>query len=76
MMTTGGNITGGLLGQTMNIDNTQTNFMGTGNTFYMNKTNAIDDLSRENVIKHLEDLLDQNRKDTAEMKVRLEKELE
>ena len=50
--------------------------MGTGNTFYMNKTNAIDDLSRENVIKHLEDLLDQNRKDTAEMKVRLEKELE
>lgn len=52
-MTTGGNITGGLLGQTMNIDNTQTNFMGSGNTFYMNKTNAIDDLSRENVIKHL-----------------------
>ncbi len=27
----------------------------TGNigTFYMNKTNAIDDLSRENVVRHL-----------------------
>lgn len=40
-------------------------------TFYMNKTNAIDDLSRENVVRHLEEILDQNRKDTAEMKVRL-----
>jgi hypothetical protein len=50
--------------------------VNSANTFYMNKTNAIDDLSKENVIKHLEDLLDQNRKDTAEMKVRLEKELE
>lgn len=39
----------------------------------MNKTNAIDDLSRENVVRHLEEILDQNRKDTAEMKVRLEK---
>ena len=37
-----------------------------------NRTNAIDDLSKENVLKHLEDILDQNRKDTAEMKVRLE----
>jgi hypothetical protein len=46
------------------------------NTFYLNKTNAIDDLSKENVIKHLEDILDQNRRDTAEMKIRLEKELE
>ena len=50
--------------------------VNSANTFYMNKTNAIDELSKENVIKHLEDLLDQNRKDTAEMKVRLEKELE
>ena len=24
------------------------------NTFYMNKTNAIDDLSKENVVRHLE----------------------
>jgi hypothetical protein len=24
------------------------------NTFYLNKTNAIDDLSKENVIRHLE----------------------
>lgn len=39
--------------------------VNSANTFYMNKTNAIDDLSKENVIKHLEDLLDQNRKDTA-----------
>ena len=46
------------------------------NTFYMNKTNAIDDLSKENVVRHLEEILDQNRKDTAEMKIRLEKELE
>lgn len=45
--------------------------INSANTFYMNKTNAIDDLSKENVIKHLEDLLDQNRRDTAEMKVRL-----
>lgn len=45
-------------------------------TFYMNKTNAIDDLSKENVVRHLEEILDQNRRDTAEMKVRLEKELE
>jgi len=43
------------------------------NTFYLNKTNAIDDLSKENVIRHLEEILDQNRKDTAEMKIRLEK---
>lgn len=43
------------------------------NTFYLNKTNAIDDLSKENVVKHLEEILDQNRKDTAEMKIRLEK---
>ena len=35
------------------------------NTFYMNKTNAIDDLSKENVVRHLEEILDQNRKDTA-----------
>lgn len=46
MMTTGGNVPVELLGQTINIDNTQTNFMGSGNTFYMNKTNAIDQLSR------------------------------
>jgi hypothetical protein len=46
------------------------------NTFYMNKTNAIDDLSKENVVRHLEEILDQNRKDTAEIKIRLEKELE
>ena len=43
------------------------------NTFYMNKTNAIDDLSKENVVRHLEEILDQNRKDTAQMKIRLEK---
>jgi hypothetical protein len=42
----------------------------------MNKTNAIDDLSKENVVRHLEEILDQNRKDTVEMKIRLEKELE
>jgi hypothetical protein len=42
----------------------------------MNKTNAIDDLSKENVVRHLEEILDQNRKDTTEMKIRLEKELE
>jgi len=47
MMTTG---TIGGFGETMNAENT---FLGSGNTFYMNKTNAIDDLSRENVIKHL-----------------------
>lgn len=41
------------------------------NTFYLNKTNAIDDLSKENVVRHLEEILDQNRKDTAEMKIRL-----
>ena len=46
------------------------------NTFYLNKTNAIDDLSKENVVRHLEEILDQNRKDTTEMKIRLEKELE
>lgn len=46
------------------------------NTFYLNKTNVIDDLSKENIIKHLEDILDQNRRDTAEIKIRLEKELE
>jgi exonuclease VII large subunit len=46
------------------------------NTFYLNKTNAIDDLSKENVVRHLEEILDQNRKDTAEMKIRLERELE
>lgn len=40
-----------------------------------NRTNAIDDLSKQNVLKHLEDILDQNRKDTAEMKVRLENQL-
>lgn len=40
-------------------------------TFYMNKTNAIDDLSKENVVRHLEEILDQNRKDTTQMKVRL-----
>ena len=65
MMTTGVDVSAG--------DNMIVN---SANTFYMNKTNPIDDLSKENVIKHLEDLLDQNRKDTAEMKVRLEKELE
>ena len=37
-----------------------------------NRTNAIDDLSKENVLKHLEDVLDQNRKATAEMKARME----
>jgi hypothetical protein len=41
----------------------------------MNKTNAIDDLSKENVVRHLEEIVDQNRKDTTEMKIRLEKEL-
>ena len=45
----------------------------TANNF--NRTNAIDDLSKENVLKHLVDILDQNRKDSAEMKVRLENEL-
>jgi hypothetical protein len=54
MMTTGLDVSAG--------ENTIVN---SANTFYMNKTNAIDDLSKENVIKHLEDLLDQNRKDTA-----------
>ena len=39
------------------------------------KNNSVDDLSKENVIRHLEGILDQNRKDTAEMKVRLENEL-
>lgn len=28
------------------------------------------------MVRHLEDILDQNRKDTAELKIRLEKELE
>ena len=45
-------------------------------TFYQGKTNAIDELSKENVVRHLEEILDQNRKDTAEMKIRLERELE
>lgn len=42
MMTAGFDISAG--------DNTIVN---SANTFYMNKTNAIDDLSKENVIKHL-----------------------
>ena len=42
-------------------------------TFYQGKTNAIDDLSKDNVVRHLEEILDQNRKDTAEMKIRLER---
>jgi hypothetical protein len=36
-------------------DNIDRNERSSGNvgTFYMNKTNAIDDLSRENVVRHL-----------------------
>lgn len=45
MMTGGGNIMD-------NSDNTIIN-VNSANTFYMNKTNAIDDLSKENVLRHL-----------------------
>lgn len=35
------------------------------------RTNAIDDLSKENVLRHLEDLLDQSRRGTIDLKNRL-----
>jgi hypothetical protein len=60
-------MTGGIVESS---DNTIIN-VNNANTFYMNKTNAIDGLSKENVLRHLEDILDQNRRDTAEMKIRL-----
>ncbi len=35
------------------LDSSQPSATGNVGTFYMNKTNAIDDLSRENVVRHL-----------------------
>lgn len=65
-------MTGGVF--TENVDRNPSATANIG-TFYMNKTNAIDDLSKQNVVRHLEEILDQNRKDTAEMKIRLERQL-
>lgn len=59
-MATGGFYNKNLRDNTLNL---------TQNSF--NRVNAIDDLSKQNVLKHLEDLLDQNRKGTTEMKGKL-----
>lgn len=37
---------------------------------------AVDEVGRENMLRHMENILEQNRRDTAEMKVRMERELE
>ena len=55
-----GNMTGG-----------QHNFSRTGGM-----THHVDEVGRENILRHMENILEQNRRDTAEMKVRMERELE
>jgi hypothetical protein len=39
-------------------------------------TYQVDEVGRENMIRHMENILEQNRRDTAEMKIRMERELE
>lgn len=67
-------LTGGqsTMGQTgANMGNTGPNSFNRSSTIHQ-----VDEVGRENILRHMENILEQNRRETAEMKVRMERELE